>query len=384
MAEAPPPADLPSELPLPRVMAVDDNADALKLVELRLKAGGMQCFTFSDGPSALQFLDEQLVDVVVLDVMMPRMDGYEVCRRLKSQARTKDIPVIFLTAKDDVADKVRGLELGAHDYLTKPVQQQELLARTQAALRVKQLQDQLKQKIELQTQIHQLHQKMLSEHWQKTLGQLSVSLAHEMNNPLAAALGTVQLLKLHEDMAPGLKQGLETIDTSLQRAGQKLRSLLLVAYGGRQIQRVQLDQLVRDLVTLVNFQAVMSKVNVVTELVEDCAWEGVASDLGRALLYILNNAIEAAAGSQPSRVSVALRVDESNYSISVTDSGPGIAAAVREQIFDPFFTTKGPPHNGIGLYLAAEAVKNLGGRLAVLSVPEERRTEFCIQLPRNP
>lgn len=383
MADPQPFPVAPGELALPRVMAVDDHADALKLVELRLKAGGMQCFTFLDGTSALQFLEEQLVDVIVLDVMMPQMDGYEVCRRLKSQARTKDIPVIFLTAKNEVAEKVRGLELGAHDYLTKPVQQQELLARTQAALRVKQLQDQLKQKLELQTEIHQLHQRMLSEHWQKTLGQISVSLAHEMNNPLAAALGTVQLLKLREDLPSDIEQGLGTIDTSLQRAGQKLRSLLLVAYGGRQVQRVLLEQLVRDLVTLVNFQTVMSKVTVMVDLAENCAWEGVASELGRALLYILNNAIEAAAGQPSPRVTVALRASEANYSISVGDNGPGIAMETQRQIFDPFFTTKGPPHNGIGLYLAAEAVKFLGGNLRADSQPEIRRTEFVVELPRS-
>ena len=166
------------------------------------------------------------------------------------------------------------------------MQQQELLARTQAALRVKQLQDQLRQKLELQGEIHQLHRKMLGEHWQKTLGQLSVSLAHELNKPLAAALGTVQLIKLEEDMNPRIKQGLETIDLSLQRVGQKLRSLALVAGGGRLIQGVQLDQLVHDLLTLVNFQAVMSKVTISTQLAKECAWEGVVGDLGRSLLYI--------------------------------------------------------------------------------------------------
>ncbi len=107
----------------------------------------MTCFGFSDGQEALDWLRENPVDVAILDVMMPKMDGYELCRRIKADPATSDIPVIFLTAKLESSEKVRGLELGGHDYLTKPVHQQELLARTRAALRVKHLQDQLKGKL---------------------------------------------------------------------------------------------------------------------------------------------------------------------------------------------------------------------------------------------
>src|SRR3954467_13081653 len=105
----------------PRVLAVDDQPDALRLIQLRLEAGGMECFAFSEGTSALTFLKENPVDVVILDVMMPFMDGYEVCRKIKANERTRDIPVLFLTAKLDVADRVQGLEIGAHDYLSKPI-----------------------------------------------------------------------------------------------------------------------------------------------------------------------------------------------------------------------------------------------------------------------
>src|SRR5437867_10034615 len=141
--------------PRARVLAVDDQADSLRLLQLRLTAGGMACTACADGPAALRFLAEQLVDVIILDVMMPQMDGYEVCRRIKADPRTRDIPVIFLTARMDAADKVQGLDIGGQDFLSKPIQQQELLARTRAALRVKQMQDQLKEQMQLQRRIHQ-------------------------------------------------------------------------------------------------------------------------------------------------------------------------------------------------------------------------------------
>ena len=104
-----------------RVLAVDDQRDALRLLQIRLQNAGLECFTCSDGLSALQFLEKELVDIVILDVMMPNMDGYEVCRRIKAQERTKDIIVLFLTARYEMEDKIKGLEVGGHDYLTKPV-----------------------------------------------------------------------------------------------------------------------------------------------------------------------------------------------------------------------------------------------------------------------
>src|SRR5690606_38925086 len=128
-------APSPAPVGKPRVLAVDDQRDALRLLQIRLQNAGMECFTCSDGTSALQFLEKELVDLVILDVMMPNLDGYEVCRRIKAQERTRDIVVLFLTARYEMQDKVRGLDVGGHDYLTKPVEQAELIARTRSALR---------------------------------------------------------------------------------------------------------------------------------------------------------------------------------------------------------------------------------------------------------
>src|SRR3954468_4187849 len=268
----------------PRVLAVDDQRDALRLLQIRLENAGMECFTSSDGTAALQFLEKELVDLVILDVMMPTLDGYEVCRRIKSQERTKDIVVLFLPARYEMQDKIRGLEVGGHDYLTKPVEQAELLARTRSALRIKHLQDQLKEQLQLQKTINQLHQEMLGEHWQKTLGQLAASLAHEINNPLAAALGSVQLLTMDESLDPNTANRLQIIDSSLQRAGQKLRSLLLIAQNSRHAMTVSLAQLIEDLLTMVNFKGVVKKITLRSNLPANSEWIGKPSELARSIL----------------------------------------------------------------------------------------------------
>src|SRR4051812_23360308 len=376
------PAGVPPEHK-PRVLAVDDQRDALRLLQIRLQNAGLDCFTCTDGPSALQFLEKELVDIVFLDVMMPQMDGYEVCRRIKANERTKDIVVLFLTARYEIQDKIRGLEVGGHDYLTKPVEQAELLARTRSALRVKHLQDQLKEQIKLQKTINQLHQEMLGEHWQKTLGQLAASLAHEINNPLAAALGSVQLLTMDESLDPNTANRLQIIDSSLQRAGQKLRSLLLIAQSSRHAITVSLAQLLEDLLTVVNFQVVINKISLRSNLPANFDWVGRPSELARALLYLLNNAIEAVAGRTDAMVDVRLVAAGEFHRVIISDNGAGIPEDLREQVFRPFFTTKPAPHNGIGLYLAREIVRSLGGNIHLSSPSAGNGIEVIVTIPKN-
>jgi signal transduction histidine kinase len=366
-----------------RVLAVDDQRDALRLLQIRLQNAGFECFTAADGVAALEFLEKELVDLVILDVMMPQMDGYEVCRRIKANERTKDIVVLFLTARYEMQDKIRGLEAGGHDYLTKPVEQAELLARTRSALRVKHLQDQLKEQLKLQQTINHLHQEMLGEHWQKTLGQLAASLAHEINNPLAAALGSVQLLCMDENLDINILNRLQIIDSSLQRAGQKLRSLLLIAQTSRHAINVSLAQLLEDMLTMVNFQVVINKISLRSNLPAHCEWIGRPSELARALLYLLNNAIEAVGGRPEAFVDVRLQTQGDIHRIVIADNGPGIPEELREEVFRPFFTTKPAPHNGVGLYLAREIVKGFGGNIHHSPGPNNVGTEAIVTLPKN-
>lgn len=116
-----------------KILAVDDEAAILELLELSLKKNGFEVVTAADGHAALA--KAAGVDLIVLDVMLPELDGFEVCRRLKLDKATQSIPIIMLTAKLDEIDKVLGLELGADDYMTKPFSPRELVARIKAVLR---------------------------------------------------------------------------------------------------------------------------------------------------------------------------------------------------------------------------------------------------------
>src|SRR5690606_38008214 len=119
-----------------RILVVDDVPANLKLLEARLLAEYYDVVTARSGPDAIEICEVSRVDVVLLDVMMPGMDGFEVCRRLKADPSTTHIPVIMITALDQPADRVRGLEAGADDFLTKPVKDLQLLTRVKSLARL--------------------------------------------------------------------------------------------------------------------------------------------------------------------------------------------------------------------------------------------------------
>lgn len=127
-----------------RVLIVDDIPTNVRLLEARLTAEYYEVVTASSGPQALAICESQDIDIVLLDVMMPDMDGFEVCRRLKASARTHHVPVLMITALDQPSDRVKGLDVGADDFLTKPVDDMQLMARVKSLVRLKSLTDELR------------------------------------------------------------------------------------------------------------------------------------------------------------------------------------------------------------------------------------------------
>ena len=118
-----------------QILVVDDEPHMVKLLEYNLRRGGYKVITAYDGYEALQKVQQTKPDLIIADVKMPQMDGYELCRRLRSNAKTKSIPFIFLTAKGQISERIEGLKKGANDYITKPFNPRELLARIEATLK---------------------------------------------------------------------------------------------------------------------------------------------------------------------------------------------------------------------------------------------------------
>ena len=130
----------------PRILAVDDNKQNLDLLTKALTSAQYEVITATDGPTALNLVESAAADLVLLDVMMPGMSGYEVCERIRANETTRLLPVVMLTALHDVSHRIRGIEAGADDFLTKPFNREELLTRVKSLLRIKTLHDDIETK----------------------------------------------------------------------------------------------------------------------------------------------------------------------------------------------------------------------------------------------
>ena len=164
------------------VLIVDDNLTNLRVLVDALSEDGFNVAVAKSGERALAQLAEILPDLILLDVRMPAgIDGFETCRRLKALEETRDIPVIFMTALSDPVDKVRGFELGGVDYITKPLHVEEVLARVQTHLTLRQLQQQLRQEI-------------------LTKDKFFSMIAHDLKNPLVSFLSFAKILDNIQNM----------------------------------------------------------------------------------------------------------------------------------------------------------------------------------------
>jgi DNA-binding response OmpR family regulator len=195
------------------ILVVDDDPNIALLMHMTLaKKPDYRVTIANSGQEALDRIAESAPDLVLLDIMMPDMDGFEVCRRIKQGEKTKFLPVIMVSAKSELRDKLLGMDLGANDYITKPFNPEELLTRVSAHLRIKSLEDQLAAQKELAAAL-----------------KMSVTLQHEINNPLTGVIGNLELLKDWRDSKPeevdeGLSDAL-TLSLRIKLIVQKLSRL---------------------------------------------------------------------------------------------------------------------------------------------------------------
>src|SRR4030095_11851106 len=202
------------------ILVVDDDARNARLMESIRKASGYSVMSAYDGDEALDKIAREHPDAVLLDVMMPRMSGFEVCRRLPDQYETRLLPVIMITALNALEEKVQALELGADDFLTKPVNRVELLEKRRALLRVKALHDEVEgTRRQLEAKNREL---VRMEELREKLVQMVV---HDLKNPLSGIVGNLQLLEIQ---GPGLPaQAFRQILSRTQESARQLTSMIL-------------------------------------------------------------------------------------------------------------------------------------------------------------
>ncbi len=169
-----------------KILVVDDDPNIALLIQMTLtKLGSYEVETVNNGEDALTIINESPPDIILLDIMMPGIDGFEVCRQIKENEKTKFIPVIMITAKRELDDKLYGMEIGASDYITKPFNPEELVTRVKVHLRIKSLEKEVSASRELETAL-----------------KMSVTLQHEINNPLTGIIGNAEFLQEWDTATP--------------------------------------------------------------------------------------------------------------------------------------------------------------------------------------
>ncbi|MGI8932593.1 MAG: hybrid sensor histidine kinase/response regulator, partial [Phormidesmis sp.] len=184
----------------PFILLVDDNPNNLSVLSQTLKTAGYKIRMAVDGEDALSQVARARPELILLDVQMPKIDGFETCRRLQANPETEGIPVIFMTALSDAGNKVKGLSLGAVDYITKPFEYEEVLARVRVHWRLKQLTEALEQQVAERSQaLQQAQVQLVQREKLSALGEIVAGVAHEINNPVGCVVGNISAVQAYFD-----------------------------------------------------------------------------------------------------------------------------------------------------------------------------------------
>ena len=368
MSEPDPKSDPPRPHGEPAdVLIVDDDRRGRTLLEGYLRGEGYRIRSARDGASALALCRERVPDVVLLDVMMPGMNGYEVCSTLKSDPRTRLCQVMLVTALDDTSNKVAGLDTGADDYATKPVRREEFLAKVRALLRARRLLG------ELECARHELSRRNEELQLKKTLVQ---SLVHDLKSPLAAILGNLDLLELRID---------GTLAGPVRRAKQGTARMLRMVMDLLDVEGLEVGQLVprigrhdaseivRSAVEEATVAASTAGVDVVADVSEATPVLADPHLLRRVIDNLVANAIAHSPENGTVRVSSRRQGDE--IEIAVADTGPGVPPAERERVFEKYArldpaSLRSSSNRGLGLTFCRLATEAHGGRIWIDDAPE--------------
>lgn len=395
------------------ILIVDDKPENLDVLSEMLRQCGHKVRPATKGKLALRAAKKQTPDLILLDVRMPEMDGYEVCRRLKADPSLKNIPVIFVSALTQPLDKVTALKSGGVDYISKPFQVEEVVARVEVHLKLRKYQMAVEEKNELlqQTldQLKAAQARMVQSEKMASLGVLTAGIAHEINNPVNfITSGIAGLRSLLDDLLEAVEK-FRLLDTNnadeamreivrLQRSTEidEIREALYEVLGNIQTGSRRTAEIVSGLRTFARLDEPDEKLADIHENIESTLmmlrneyrdvisiwkeWGDIPpfycypGKLNQVFVNVLRNAVDAIKSKSelsPNeritiKTSVTLREEKRFAEIEIQDTGPGIPNIIRHRIFEPFFSSKEVGKgNGLGLPISLGIVESHGGSIEV-------------------
>jgi DNA-binding response OmpR family regulator len=353
-------------MPVPKILVVDDQPINVQLLKRKLEKEGIEILTAYNGQEALDQVARVKPDLILLDVMMPDMDGIEVCQRLQSDEASRHIPIIFVTARTSKEGKLEGLGVGAVDYITKPLDLDETLARVQTQLRF----------VQINREMLDLQRRLVEARRAATIGAVTQGVAHNLNNLLGVVLGYLDLIKSHYDKPEQVKKNAQSVENAVQRIVSIIRQLSsLVVKSRLPLVRSKLNEVIDS--SIARYQSenkITAPVTIENPLGEypiDTHVEIFEDILGKVLINAWEAYDEKPAGERPIWLRTAL-VEKSEgkmIEITIDDAGHGIAEDIRDRMFEPFISSKHTVGVGMGLTVARHALRNLGGEVSLNDRP---------------
>jgi signal transduction histidine kinase len=336
----------------PLALIVEDNpelrvfiADVLS-VRYRVSAAG-------DGVRGLEMAEQLRPDVIVSDVAMPHMDGYELCRRLQETPHTKNIPVLLVTARTDVDSVIKGFEAGASDYLLKPFHATELLAR-----------------LDVHVQLRRVTALLARQERLAALGSLAASVAHNVRNPLSALISGLPAIRGR--LSPVIDRSSDELMGVMLDCAERIEQMTLDLLDLSRIDR----EISGDFAPGAGLLActrmfgprLSSEIELRTHVDAKAQASGRAGDVNHVFMNVIDNALRAV--GQKGVIEIRGAVDEESYVVTVADSGPGIKTELLERIFEPFWTTRAAGEGtGLGLSIARQIMDEHDGSIGASTSP---------------
>ena len=380
---------------IPHILIVDDIGENLQVLGNILSKEGFDTSFASNGKLALSVIEETLPDLILLDIAMPVMDGFEVCRILKSSERTREIPIIFLTAKTEVDNMVHGFSLGADDYVTKPFNTLELLARVKAHIELKKSKDTiLEQNKELSNLVNQLSKS------NEELNKLNASkdkyfsiIAHDLKGPVGNLNSFLNFMTDQSDKIS--KEEFQKDLILLQSSSKKIKDLLenLLTWSRSQRGDIQynpdnfdLQRLIQSNMLLFESSVNNKKISLLNKVQSGIAGYFDYEMIKTVFRNLISNAIKYT--NTNGSITISSREVDTFIEITIEDTGTGMNYSMSQNLFridvKHFSTdgTNGEKGTGLGLILCKEFIDKHGGKIWVES-EEGKGSKFKFTIPKS-
>jgi two-component system, sensor histidine kinase and response regulator len=351
----------------PKILVVDDQPVNVQLLKRKLEREGIQVIAAYTGQDALNLVSVEKPDLILLDVMMPDMDGMDVCMRLQEKEDTRSIPVIFITARTSKESKLEGLAVGAVDYITKPIDLDETLARVQTQLRF----------VAINREMLDLQRRLQESRRTATVGAVTQGIAHNLNNLLGVVLGYLDLIKAHYNKPELVKKNAEHVESAVQRIVNIIKQLsTLVVKSRPPMLKFSLQRLIEDGVNRYQNDFKITRPVIINNPLGDLPVETHVEIFEDIVAKLLINAWESYGYKEADQrtIEITTRLVEMPAStraveLRIEDRGSGVSPKIRDSMFEPFVSTKETVGVGMGLTVARHALRNLGGEIQVVDRP---------------